>query len=55
MEGAAFMYACMIQGIAHAQVRAVSNFVEKRNRDAWKIADAIRSLGHAALSILDHA
>ena len=55
MEGAAFMYACMIQGLEHAQVRAVSNFVEKRNRDAWKIADAIRSLGHTALSILDHA
>jgi futalosine hydrolase len=55
MEGAAFMYACMIQGLVHAQVRAVSNLVEKRNREAWKIADAIRSLGHTALSILDHA
>ena len=55
MEGAAFMYACMIQGLVHAQVRSVSNLVEKRNRDAWKIADAIRSLGHTALSILDHA
>jgi futalosine hydrolase len=55
MEGAAFMYACMIQGIAHAQVRAVSNFVERRDRAAWKIGDAIRSLDRAALSILDHA
>jgi hypothetical protein len=36
-------------------VRAVSNFVEKRNRAAWKIADAIRSLEHTALSILDGA
>ena len=55
MEGAAFMYTCMIHGLAHAQVRAVSNFVEKRNRDAWKIGEAIRRLGDAALSILDHA
>ena len=55
MEGAAFMYACMIQGIVHAQVRAVSNFVEKRDRGAWKIGDAICSLEHTALSILDHA
>ncbi|MEO8260709.1 MAG: futalosine hydrolase [Acidobacteriota bacterium] len=55
MEGAAFMYACMIRGLVHAQVRSVSNFVEKRNRAAWKIGDAIRSLEHAALSILDHA
>ena len=52
---ALFMYACMIQGLVHAQVRAVSNFVEKRNRDAWKIADAVRSLGHTASSMLDHA
>ena len=55
MEGAAFMYACLIHGLAFAQVRAVSNFVEKRNRDAWKMADAIRSLGVTALRILDHA
>jgi futalosine hydrolase len=54
MEGAAFMYACMIQGLAHAQVRAVSNLVEKRNRDAWRIPEAIRSLGHTASNILDH-
>jgi futalosine hydrolase len=53
MEGAAFMYACMIHGLVHAQVRAVSNVVEKRNRGAWRMGDAIRSLGEAALSILD--
>jgi futalosine hydrolase len=55
MEGAAFMYACMIQGLVHAQVRAVSNIVEKRNRDAWKVPEAIRSLGQTASDILDHA
>jgi hypothetical protein len=36
-------------------VRAVSNFVERRDRGAWKVADAICGLDHAALSILDHA
>jgi futalosine hydrolase len=54
MEGAAFMYACMIQGLVHAQVRAVSNIVEKRNRDVWQIPAAIRSLGRTAADILDH-
>jgi futalosine hydrolase len=54
MEGAAFMYACIIHGLVHAQVRAVSNLVETRNRDAWKIAEAIRRLGQTALDILDH-
>jgi futalosine hydrolase len=55
MEGAAFMYACLIHGLPFAQVRAVSNFVERRNRGAWKIAEAIRALGETALGILDHA
>lgn len=55
MEGAAFMYACMIEGLAFAQVRAVSNIVEKRNREAWKITEAIRSLGEVALNIIEDA
>ena len=49
------MSACLIRQIPFAQVRAVSNFVERRNRGAWKMADAIRSLGDAALTILSHA
>jgi hypothetical protein len=34
-------------------VRAVSNIVEKRNRAAWKMAEAIVSLGSTALSIIE--
>jgi len=55
MEGAAFMYACLINRLPCAEVRAVSNMVETRNRGAWKIAEAIRGLGETALNILDHA
>ncbi|MGB7218126.1 MAG: futalosine hydrolase [Vicinamibacterales bacterium] len=55
MEGAAFMYCCLIHRVAFAQVRAVSNVVETRNREAWKMADAIDGLGRTALSILQHA
>jgi len=55
MEGAAFMSACLIHGVKFAQVRAVSNLVEPRNRDAWKIGDAIRNLGASALRIIDQA
>jgi len=55
MEGAAFMYAALIHGVSFAQVRAVSNIVERRNREAWRMADAIRSLGAAAWEILDAA
>jgi futalosine hydrolase len=54
MEGAAFMYACAIHGLVFAQVRAVSNIIEKRNRAAWSLAPAIRNLGETALRILDN-
>ena len=55
MEGAAFMCACRLSGVVYAQVRAVSNVVERRNRDSWKIKDAIDALAGAAQRILEHA
>jgi len=55
MEGAAFMYACLTQGIPCAQVRAVSNRVERRNRSAWRLDDAVRNLGDVARDILEVA
>ena len=53
MEGAAFMSACLLSGVPFAQVRAVSNIVERRNRGAWRIADALSSLTQATLKILE--
>jgi futalosine hydrolase len=55
MEGAAFMYACLIRGTPFAEIRAVSNVVEKRNRAAWKLGEAIDNLNAAALRIIDQA
>ena len=55
MEGAAFMYACLIAGVPFAQVRAVSNMVERRNRGAWTIDAAIRALGDCSLRLLESA
>jgi futalosine hydrolase len=52
MEGAAFMYSCLIHGVPFAQVRAVSNIVERRNRAAWKVHEAVGALGAAGLRIL---
>lgn len=52
MEGAAFMYVCLIHGVPFAQVRAVSNIVERRNRAAWKLDDAVRALNAEAWRIL---
>ena len=52
MEGAAFMYACVVHGQRFAQVRAVSNLVERRNREAWRLSDAVASLGATTLRML---
>lgn len=53
MEGAAFFYACKQAGVAGVQIRAVSNYVEKRNRDAWKIGLAIKNLNSFAIALLN--
>jgi futalosine hydrolase len=55
MEGAAFMYACLVSGVRFAQVRAVSNMVEKRNRAAWKLEEAVAALNAVALRIIEQA
>lgn len=52
MEGAAFFYACAQAGVPALQIRAVSNYVEKRNRDAWKIGLAVRNLNTFAGNLL---
>jgi futalosine hydrolase len=52
MEGAAFFYACEQAGLPALQIRAVSNYVEKRNRDAWKIGLAVKNLNTFALNLL---
>lgn len=53
MEGAAFMYACLVHGVPFAQVRAISNMVERRNRATWKLEEAIANLGLVARQILE--
>jgi futalosine hydrolase len=55
MEGAAFMTTCLMQNVPFAQIRAVSNIVERRNRGAWKMPEAIVNLNATALRILEHA
>ena len=55
MEGAAFMYSCLVAGVPFAQVRAVSNAVERRNRSAWKVEAAIAALGAVAVRLLESA
>lgn len=55
MEGAAVFYACEQLNIPAIQVRSISNYVEVRNRDAWKIGLAIANLNAWAIDFLTNA
>jgi futalosine hydrolase len=44
MEGAAFFYVCEKEKIPFIQVRTISNYVEKRDKNKWKINEAINNL-----------
>ncbi|GGC31457.1 hypothetical protein GCM10011386_24400 [Parapedobacter defluvii] len=44
MEGAAVFYAAHQAGIPAIQVRAISNYVERRNKASWEIPRAIENL-----------
>ncbi len=53
MEGAAFLYACEQAQVPALQIRAVSNYVEKRDRNAWKIGLAVKELNTFAIELLE--
>lgn len=44
MEGAAVYYVCTQENIPCLQIRAISNYVERRNRSNWRIDLAIENL-----------
>jgi futalosine hydrolase len=52
MEGAAFHYVCMLEKIPGIQIRAISNRVERRNRESWDIELAIQNLSSATIRFL---
>ncbi|MBB6274772.1 futalosine hydrolase [Pedobacter cryoconitis] len=52
MEGAAVFYSCEQLDIPCIQVRSISNYVEERDRDSWKIGLAIKNLNDWAIEFL---
>lgn len=44
LEGAAFHYVCLMQGIPFLQVRTVSNYVGERDKNNWEAEKAILHL-----------
>ena len=53
MEGAAFFYACLSEQIQCIQLRAISNYVERRNRDNWQLKTAIDNLNLLLFKVID--
>lgn len=54
MEGAAFFYSCLMENVPCLQIRAISNYIEDRNKDTWNIPLAIKNLNRIALKIIHH-
>lgn len=52
MEGAAVFYCCKQLDIHCLQIRSLSNYVEPRNRETWKIGLAIKTLNDWAIEFL---
>lgn len=52
MEGAALHYACLMEHVPFIQLRAVSNFVGERDKNKWKMMEAIKALNEKLRRIL---
>lgn len=52
MEGAAVFFVCEKEKQAVVQIRAVSNYVEERKREAWEIPLAIKNLNNFLYEML---
>lgn len=52
MEGAAFLWACNQHKLKCFQLRAISNYVEKRDRSKWKINEAVEALNKSLLNLV---
>lgn len=52
MEGAAFFYACLYTDLPFVEIRAISNYVEPRNREAWNLPLAIQNLNQVLQEML---
>ncbi|MCI5057682.1 MAG: futalosine hydrolase [Flavobacteriales bacterium] len=53
MEGAAFLYVCLREHVTCLQIRAISNYIEKRNKDSWELELAIKNLTDETFKIIE--
>jgi futalosine hydrolase len=53
MEGAAFFLACLMAKVDFLEIRAISNFVEPRNKENWNIPLAIENLNKVLAGMVE--
>lgn len=53
MEGSALFYCCSMKNIPFLQIRAVSNYVEKRNKANWNIPLAVENLNNFLIQLFN--
>jgi futalosine hydrolase len=53
MEGAAFHYVCLQENIPFAQVRTISNYVTPRDKESWKMMEAIINLNKWLIDFIE--
>jgi futalosine hydrolase len=54
MEGAGFLFACRMMDVHAHQYRAISNYVEPRNKNNWQIEKAIDNLNAHLIQVLNN-
>jgi futalosine hydrolase len=52
MEGAPFFFVCLKERLPFMSIRSISNYVEDRNKEQWKINEAIISLNKTLQDLL---
>jgi futalosine hydrolase len=52
MEGAAFHYVCIQEGVSFLQIRSISNFVGERVKTNWKMKESIQNLNENLIRII---
>ena len=53
MEGAAFHFICINEGVPFLQLRSISNFVGERIKTNWKMKESIQSLNEHLIKIVN--
>ncbi|MGQ0738565.1 MAG: futalosine hydrolase [Bacteroidota bacterium] len=53
MEGAALHYVCLMERVPFIQIRAISNYIGERNKNKWKLKEAIINLNNELISLLN--